>query len=73
MFLCKIQQYCKTGKARARKIQAPGTTATKAMVPFELQYIVYSQYLTFAIALGFIPGVPSYSDLTNKKLRAYMD
>lgn len=64
-------QYVEEVKARARKL-GDGIT-TEAANPVEIKFCVDVDVLNSTIALGLIDVVDEYDNLTDAKLRTYLD
>ncbi len=71
VFLRKYDKYVVEIEARAKQLgdEMSSTTAK----PISLVFCVDAEYLESAIALGFIPGVSRSGELTDEKLRSYLE
>lgn len=71
-FLLIYDQYISTFLARSRQL-TPDTLEIEAIKPVDLNVFMDVEFLDSNIALWFIPDAIKYEDLTNIKLRQFLE
>lgn len=72
-FLPKYDAYCTEISERARQLLGTETASTEAVAASSLKFCVDRDQLESFIELGFIEGVNDYDNLSNDKLRLYLE
>ena len=73
VFLSRYDQYSKEVTARALQLSVVNSTTTEPARPVSMTYCVDSEWLQSYIDLEYIPDVETPHDLTDTKLRLYLE
>lgn len=73
VFLRAYDQYATEVKERAKQLAAKDVVSTEVARPVNLKFCVDAEWIESLIALDFLDDVTTYEELSDTRLRAYLD